>query len=288
MTRRPPAGHGLSIAVLMSAICLLAGPALGQDTALLETIPDAAVTLRMDIVIGTDLFGTLSGSDTDTAAATGASTATLFYEPPYTDALVHTLSIDGDPLQFTYLFLFGLVRIDVYVTDLHIENEAAFQGAIEPNGDVFFPDPPLRVTGTVRIVSDALGVDQTEMLDVTASGPVSARIIEHDGVITLDEIELPVLLFVGDPETLPPGVTSLTATLYTDASDLVYRGTTSPSVIGDGNADGTIDLNDYVLFAECMAGPGVPTDLACSLFDFDADDDVDAWDFAEFQVDFEG
>jgi hypothetical protein len=58
-----------------------------------------------------------------------------------------------------------------------------------------------------------------------------------------------------------------------------------------------LDLADYASFAECLSGPDVapdpvspPPDSADCLkdFDFDADDDVDAEDFAAFQAAFRG
>jgi len=270
------------------AICLVAPATYAQDTATLETIPDAGIAATMDLVIQTTLFGTLSGSDTDSAAAVGASTTTLFYEPPYTDALVHTLWSDAGDLAYRYSFLFGLVTIDIYVTDLRIEADASFIGQIAPDGTAEFPEAPLRITATVRWVSAALGVDETVYIDASEPNPISMRITESAGVITLDGIEFPILVYEGDPATLPPLVTALTAFIEVDSTDLVYRGPATPSVIGDGNADGVIDLSDYVLSSECLAGPDVITSVPCSLFDFDMDEDVDEMDFADFQVVFEG
>lgn len=61
----------------------------------------------------------------------------------------------------------------------------------------------------------------------------------------------------------------------------------------DHDDDGDVDLDDYALFADCMAGPDatpIPTstsvDKCLDTFDFDGDDDVDVDDFAEFQTAF--
>ena len=65
---------------------------------------------------------------------------------------------------------------------------------------------------------------------------------------------------------------------------------------GDFDGDGTVDLDDYSAFADCMAGPDQePQPLspecinACrGAFDFNGDDDVDLIDFALYQTEFTG
>ena len=58
---------------------------------------------------------------------------------------------------------------------------------------------------------------------------------------------------------------------------------------GDVDGDGDADLNDYAVFAECLAGPdettppGGCTQEQFDKTDLDADDDVDLGDFAVFQ-----
>jgi len=61
---------------------------------------------------------------------------------------------------------------------------------------------------------------------------------------------------------------------------------------GDVNFDSMVDLDDYVVFAECLAGPGatpdplapVTLDDCLGAFDLDDDGDVDLHDFADFAV----
>jgi hypothetical protein len=61
--------------------------------------------------------------------------------------------------------------------------------------------------------------------------------------------------------------------------------------MGDGNADGAVDLQDYPLLADCMVGPfhgfgwpGAETKVSClNSFDADFDGDVDLADFGAFQ-----
>ncbi|MCP4592888.1 MAG: hypothetical protein GY842_19300 [bacterium] len=64
---------------------------------------------------------------------------------------------------------------------------------------------------------------------------------------------------------------------------------------GDANCDDAVDLNDYSVFTDCLAGPDallapVLTDEKTCLttFDFDDDLDVDLNDFSEFQALFDG
>ena len=58
---------------------------------------------------------------------------------------------------------------------------------------------------------------------------------------------------------------------------------------GDADRDGDVDINDYVVFTDCLSGPNVtPTPEQTTLeqcwcvFDFDSDLDVDSSDYAAF------
>ena len=53
---------------------------------------------------------------------------------------------------------------------------------------------------------------------------------------------------------------------------------------GDCDADGDTDLDDFVLFAGCLRGPGGGlAHVDCGCFDYDDSGDIDLLDFAEFQ-----
>lgn len=64
---------------------------------------------------------------------------------------------------------------------------------------------------------------------------------------------------------------------------------------GDGDCDLDVDLNDFLLFTDCLAGPDTPPvptltdEKTCrTVFDFEGDGDVDLGDFAVFQGCFGG
>ncbi|UCF32263.1 MAG: dockerin type I repeat-containing protein [Phycisphaerales bacterium] len=57
---------------------------------------------------------------------------------------------------------------------------------------------------------------------------------------------------------------------------------------GDLNSDGVVDLADYSIFADCLAGPNTDVEPPCQQADLDADNDVDLVDFIEFTEAFTG
>lgn len=59
---------------------------------------------------------------------------------------------------------------------------------------------------------------------------------------------------------------------------------------GDGDLDGDsdVDLDDYIAFEQCLAGPAVPVSPGCEVADLRNDGDVDLEDFADFQTVFTG
>ncbi len=60
-------------------------------------------------------------------------------------------------------------------------------------------------------------------------------------------------------------------------------------ILGDGDYDGDVDVDDYALFFDCLSGEGVPYDpMECNVFDSDDDGDVDLQDVSEFQRAFSG
>jgi hypothetical protein len=58
----------------------------------------------------------------------------------------------------------------------------------------------------------------------------------------------------------------------------------APSLPGDCDADGDVDLEDHSGFTHCLDGPGgVLAGPECECFDIDGDGDADLADWAEFQ-----
>lgn len=68
---------------------------------------------------------------------------------------------------------------------------------------------------------------------------------------------------------------------------------TAPSVCGDTDLDGDVDLTDFGVFAQCFGGAFNPPAATCpagaaSLVDCDGDGDIDSGDFAVFGQNFTG
>ena len=62
-----------------------------------------------------------------------------------------------------------------------------------------------------------------------------------------------------------------------------YPVTGDELVMGDFDRSGLIDLDDFAEWEACFTGPGPEyVSPCCRIFDFEADDDVDLLDFAEF------
>lgn len=69
-----------------------------------------------------------------------------------------------------------------------------------------------------------------------------------------------------------------------DVCDPCAGGATS----GDTDADGSVDLEDFVVFESCLVGPNGGLGTSCECFDFDFDNDVDLEDYAALQRLFSG
>jgi hypothetical protein len=61
-----------------------------------------------------------------------------------------------------------------------------------------------------------------------------------------------------------------------------------PTIPGDCDGNGSVDLADYENFAACLLGPLTDPGSECECFDLDDDEHVTARDFAVLQVNFSG
>jgi serine protease AprX len=101
-------------------------------------------------------------------------------------------------------------------------------------------------------------------------------------------------VFIADPA---PGVwriavradeINVDAHLETPALDadyaLVVSGVSAPAVPGDCDGNGLLDAGDIAMVMDCIGGPGVVVDDACTCAAIDADDDADLIDISALQV----
>jgi hypothetical protein len=174
------------------------------------------------------------------------------------------------------------------VSNLRLLSTNGFPGTIDGAGNAFFPTAAVQATGNVHIVSTFFGLDENLPLDATLEEPLSARITESGGVVTLDGLVIPPLDEDINSNDLPDGIDAAHVSIVTDADNVVFQGPYSPALLGDYDADGDIDLDDYVALPDCLTGPDVPATVLCTLFDFNEDADVDLMDVADFQVEFTG
>jgi hypothetical protein len=267
----------------------VAGPGFAHSGAWLVSDPGSTVTVTLAFTVNTDLFGPLSGTDTDSAATSGTAQTALFpTDPPFTHAVLHSVDFSMGQLDFHYSFVFGLVQIDVTVTGAALDLAEPAFGTIGPSGDAFFPEAVLHMIGSARVVSSALGIDEILDLDDTNTTGVDARITERGGVVTLEGIVVPPFQGEADPAELPLGITSLAVDISVSTANVHLRGRHSPADNGDWDGDSDIDLDDFAALSDCLTGPDVPVSVYCTPFDFEDDADVDLLDSADFQEAFTG
>lgn len=139
----------------------------------------------------------------------------------------------------------------------------------------------------------------------TLQGVITVTANEAPRAETLDVTELVAsALLAGDNAVafrfqIDPNTPHVTNQVFIDAldEDPVTKPllTIRSAVPGDADDDGDVDLNDFAIFTDCLAGPNIspqPTRAGVDAtdclwyFDRDADEDVDLADFSSFQSSF--
>ncbi len=149
--------------------------------------------------------------------------------------------------------------------------DSLFPGGAGTNidGVPSFVDAP---GGDYRLASASLGIDAADYDAYTTAGGGAADVN-------------------GDPRTHDDTGTADTgsgALTYLDMGAYEFQGTTIPTIPGDCDGDGDVDLDDFADFNACLVGPDGGLGTGCECFDFDDDGDNDLIDFAAFQVNFTG
>lgn len=186
--------------------------------------------------------------------------SSVTYEPPLTATLVFHLR--GAPI---FPFPDIDVHVYAYVSDL-----------LETLADYDSQPAVLQGVATVSPLQE-----REYRIDVTAA--VAA--------VIADQTKRIGFRFQVDPQT-PYGGNQA----FMDAEDA--DDTTKPYLLivegapGDYDGNGVLDLADHAAFTDCMDGPGTPAASGCSVFDFDADTDVDLADYEKllyyYQLFFQG
>jgi len=185
--------------------------------------------------------------------------SSITLEPPVSATL--TFTIRGAPV---WPFPDTDVHVYSYPADLQ-ETLADFSAA------------PAEFQGSVTIIPYQLPTEYSLNVD----NVVSDALVSGDDKVAFR--------FQVDPNTIELSNQALIDAVDSDPATKPFLTIDEGPVPGDFNDDGEVDLTDYALFADCMAGPDVTTPPeGCSAdqfsdTDLDNDEDVDLGDFGLFQ-----
>jgi len=217
--------------------------------------------------------------------------------PPWNNVQV------GDPWTLSYRFIRGTADQNGSINTGDYPAIVSYQlqiGAIVTSAPV-----PAPMTLIQNLSNPGSGDVYNVTIPINAGGPPppNARMLLEDptgttwtnvglnprdglplcGDVVLDQFAIRLLMFGSSVPGASWNIRGLvTGHECTDCADPL------PTVLGDFNGDGFVDLNDLALLADCLAGPDSGTSPMClqrSAFspDLDGDDDIDLFDFAAFQ-----
>ncbi len=156
---------------------------------------------------------------------------------------------------------------------------AALPGAVTPDftlpdGFLFTPDGIVNYIGANSLSYDCLPTSGTLSIHCDANNGISC-------MATSVGVNSPTN-YAGATGSIDAGGGGCTDTDddgICDVCDPCAGGPTS----GDTDADGSVDLDDFVVFESCLVGPDGGLGTGCECFDFDTDNDVDLENYAAFQ-----
>ena len=158
------------------------------------------------------------------------------------------------------------------------DSKLSFEGETVPtmpvdSRDFYLDDTPPMIECPADITVDSLDdVPPPDTDTVTATDNCTDVTVTHLGDVDDGEPGCPL-----EPRTI-------IRTYRADDECGTGASCTQTITVGDGD----LGLEDFVDFAACWSGPGVPADPGCECSDYDGDGDVDLEDGQQFQILFDG
>ena len=230
----------------------------------LEVNSGASANVDVTLNIGTFL-GPASDSD---SGSVDIISSTLRIDPdpaspPFTGVVLkdHELIAENGSLTFRFYCLFGscavTLNVDVVQLSLNLMNDVTVP--VAGNGD-WVADPnvnPATYALQMQLNYDGGSLIGQGSADATSEAVVqiAGNLSEADEIIAMTNLSIATIDLVVDPETLPDGLDSLSVTVDTDLSSLIYTGVYNACDLdGDGSVAGS-DLSILLgNWGDCCAG----------------------------------
>jgi hypothetical protein len=176
---------------------------------------------------------------------------------------------------------------------------------------VFDFDPPIDTNTTLNTIdvdppaSTVVGPSTTNdiplILELVGNDGGSSEIATYDVYVSVDGLHFGQWLTTTASSVSMNGRPGHTYAFYSVATDAVGNVEAAPTepdltvtvlLPGDADEDGDVDLADYIVFADCLAGPGtlpaptmpgITVEDCLDTFDSESDFDVDLADWARVQ-----